>query len=98
MVVLSRKKQTTASRARRYQPSCRRRLMTLGGASRAGPGFTSSAAYRTGQLEDRQVHGDDQTTHRSAKEQHQQRLHHRRQVAYRIVDLIVVEVGNLVEH
>ena len=57
-----------------------------------------SSTNSTGHLEDRQVHRNDQTTDSGAEEEHQQGLHHGRQVADRIINFIIVEIGYLVQH
>lgn len=57
-----------------------------------------SSTNSTGHLEDRQVHRNDQTTDSGAEEEHQQGFHHGRQVADRIINFIIVEIGYLVQH
>jgi len=53
------------------------------------------SAYDGPELEDRQVHGNDQPADDDPEEQDDQRLHQRRQVRHRVVDLFFVKVGNL---
>src|SRR5438270_777339 len=53
---------------------------------------------RTGDGEDRQVHGDEEAADDAAEEHHHHRLDHAGESAHRGVDLVVVEVGDLGEH
>src|SRR5438445_1812298 len=59
--------------------------------------FTTSLHHRD-QLEDRQVHCDDEATDDDAEEHDHERLEQRRERGHRGVDLVVVEVGDLLEH
>src|SRR6187397_2802352 len=75
-------------------PWLRRWVANTRGASEA----SVAAADDPTQLEDRQVHGNDQTTDEHAENRHDHRLHQRGQVVDRVVDLLFVVRGRLVEH
>ena len=68
-----------------------------------GPGKTGAGfrlvAHDGGHFEDRQVHGDDpKRSDGPAQKDHQQRFDHRGQRLDRRVDLIVIKIGDLLEH
>src|SRR5947209_4802956 len=67
-------------------------------AERSGPSRTGLLFDGASNAEDRQIHRDQKSANHSAQKHHHYRLDHRGQTGDRCVYLVIVEVGDLVEH
>src|SRR5919198_1959306 len=58
----------------------------------------TSLLDRTGNAEDGEVHRDQEAAAHAAQEDHQQRFNHRGQSRHGGIQLVIIEIGDLVEH